>query len=101
VNTKTKYKLGSGDREIYDYPGIYGTKSEGTRLVDLRMEEEETKMRERMQPVLDAYVKSMKEKGLPGEEVLKWCQDYLKTAPLINKMIGLGASSLAPYSLGL
>jgi hypothetical protein len=34
-----------------------------------------------MKPVLDAYVKSMKEKGLPGEEVLKWCQDYLKTAP--------------------
>jgi len=26
-------------------------------------------------------VKSMKEKGLPGEEALKWCQDYLKTAP--------------------
>jgi len=43
--------------------------------------EEEAKMRERMKPVLDAYVKSMKEKGLPGEEVLKWCQDYLKTAP--------------------
>ncbi len=43
--------------------------------------EEEAKMRERMKPILDAYVKSMKEKGLPGEEVLKWCQDYLKTAP--------------------
>jgi TRAP-type C4-dicarboxylate transport system substrate-binding protein len=43
--------------------------------------EEEVKMRERMKPILDAYVKSMKEKGLPGEEVLKWCQDYLKTAP--------------------
>jgi TRAP-type C4-dicarboxylate transport system substrate-binding protein len=42
---------------------------------------EEKIMRERMQPVLDAYVKSMKKKGLPGEEVLKWCQDYLKTAP--------------------
>jgi TRAP-type C4-dicarboxylate transport system substrate-binding protein len=43
--------------------------------------EEEAKMRERMKPILDAYVKSMKEKSLPGEEVLKWCQDYLKTAP--------------------
>ncbi|HVP80370.1 MAG TPA: TRAP transporter substrate-binding protein [Thermodesulfobacteriota bacterium] len=43
--------------------------------------EEEARMRERMQPIFDAYVKSMKEKGLPGEEVLKWCQDYLKTAP--------------------
>jgi TRAP-type C4-dicarboxylate transport system substrate-binding protein len=44
--------------------------------------EEETRMRERMKPILDAYVKSMKEKGLPGEEALKWCQDYLKTAPV-------------------
>lgn len=43
--------------------------------------DEEVKMKQRMQPILDAYVKSMKEKGLPGEEVLKWCQDYLKTAP--------------------
>jgi len=43
--------------------------------------EEEARMRERMQPIFDAYVKSMKEKSLPGEEVLKWCQDYLKTAP--------------------
>ena len=38
-------------------------------------------MRERMKPVLDAYVKSMADKGLPGKEVLKWCLDYLKTAP--------------------
>jgi TRAP-type transport system periplasmic protein len=43
--------------------------------------EEEAVMRERMKPVLDAYVASMKEKGLPGAEALKWCQDYLKTAP--------------------
>jgi TRAP-type C4-dicarboxylate transport system substrate-binding protein len=43
--------------------------------------EEEAVMRERMKPVLEAYVASMKEKGLPGAEALKWCQDYLKTAP--------------------
>lgn len=43
--------------------------------------EEERVMKERMKPVLDAYVASMKEKGLPGAEALKWCQDYLKTAP--------------------
>jgi len=43
--------------------------------------EEQAQMKERMQPVLDAYVKSMNEKGLPGEKALKWCQDYLKTAP--------------------
>jgi len=38
-------------------------------------------MREKMQPVLDAYVKSMAEKGLPGREALDWCLNYLKTAP--------------------
>jgi TRAP-type transport system periplasmic protein len=43
--------------------------------------EEEAVMKERMKPVLEAYVASMKEKGLPGAETLKWCQDYLKTAP--------------------
>jgi len=42
---------------------------------------EEAKMREKMKPILDAYVKSMEEKGLPGEEALRWCQNYLKTAP--------------------
>jgi len=39
-------------------------------------------MRERMKPLFDSYVKSMQEKGLPGGEVLKWCMDYLKTAPV-------------------
>lgn len=43
--------------------------------------EEQAVMKQKMQPILDAYVASMKEKGLPGEEVLKWCLDYLKTAP--------------------
>jgi TRAP-type C4-dicarboxylate transport system substrate-binding protein len=38
-------------------------------------------MRQKMQPVLDAYVKSMTEKGLPGKEALDWCLNYLKTAP--------------------
>jgi TRAP-type C4-dicarboxylate transport system substrate-binding protein len=29
-------------------------------------------------PLLDDYVKSMKEKNLPGDQVLKFCLDYLK-----------------------
>jgi TRAP-type C4-dicarboxylate transport system substrate-binding protein len=44
--------------------------------------EEEAAMRKRMQPLFDNYVKSMQEKGLPGQEVLNWCVDYLKTAPV-------------------
>lgn len=41
VNAPSQYRLGPGEREVYDYPGIYGTRSEGDRLVNLRMEEEE------------------------------------------------------------
>lgn len=63
-----------------DVEGLEFAKKTGQKIV-YAPPEEEAKMRERMQPLLDAYMKSMKEKGLPGEEVLKWCQDYLKTAP--------------------
>jgi TRAP-type transport system periplasmic protein len=31
-----------------------------------------------VRPVLDDYIKEMKSKGLPGEEALKFCVDYLK-----------------------
>ena len=63
-----------------DEDGLEFAKKTGQKLVYANPAEE-AKMRERMKPILDAYVKSMKEKGLPGEEALKWCQDYLKTAP--------------------
>ncbi len=32
-----------------------------------------------MKPILDGYVKMTKAKGLPGDEALKFIQDYLKT----------------------
>ena len=63
-----------------DEDGLEFAKKTGQKIV-YATPEEETKMRERMKPLLEAYVKSMKEKGLPGEEVLKWCQDWLKSAP--------------------
>jgi TRAP-type C4-dicarboxylate transport system substrate-binding protein len=44
-------------------------------------EEEEAKTTEKMKPVLDKYVQKMKAKGLPGEEALKFCLDYIKTHP--------------------
>jgi TRAP-type C4-dicarboxylate transport system substrate-binding protein len=34
---------------------------------------------ERVHPVLDDYVRDMKSKGLPGDEALRFCIDYLKT----------------------
>jgi TRAP-type C4-dicarboxylate transport system substrate-binding protein len=40
--------------------------------------EENARWAARLRPMLDEYVKNMKAKGLPGEEALKFCQDYLK-----------------------
>jgi len=34
-----------------------------------------------MKPLHDAYLKNTTEKGLPGLETLKFCQDYIKTHP--------------------
>ena len=36
---------------------------------------------EKVQPILAKYVKDMKAKGLPGDEVLKFMHDYLKAHP--------------------
>ena len=37
-------RLGPGEREIYDYPGVYALKNEGDRLARIRMEEEEARI---------------------------------------------------------
>ncbi len=44
VTTDSKYQLGPGEREIYDYPGIYGNRSLGDRLTTIRIEEEEARI---------------------------------------------------------
>jgi len=43
--------------------------------------EEEAATAQKMKPILDGYVKMAKEKGLPGDEALKFCQDFLKKNP--------------------
>jgi TRAP-type C4-dicarboxylate transport system substrate-binding protein len=40
--------------------------------------EEEARWVEKAKPLFDDYVKKMKEKGLPGEDALKFVRDYLK-----------------------
>lgn len=40
--------------------------------------EEDDRWAASMKPILDEYVKDMKTKGLPGEEALKFCQEFLK-----------------------
>ena len=41
--------------------------------------EENARWVERVRPIVDEYVKGLNSKGLPGDEVLKFCMDYLKT----------------------
>ncbi|MCX8021347.1 MAG: TRAP transporter substrate-binding protein [Syntrophorhabdaceae bacterium] len=53
-------------------------KSKGVTFVTVSKEEEAATV-QKMRPILDAYVKMAKSKGLPGDEALKFCQDYLKT----------------------
>ena len=41
--------------------------------------EDEAATAQKMKPILDEYVKMAKSKGLPGDEALKFCQDFLKS----------------------
>lgn len=43
-SSTSKINLGTGQREIYDYPGGYGDNSGGERFTDMRMEEEEARI---------------------------------------------------------
>jgi TRAP-type transport system periplasmic protein len=43
--------------------------------------EEEARTAAKMGPAYDRYLTEMKEKGLPGEEAVKFCQEYVKTHP--------------------
>ena len=40
--------------------------------------EEDARWAAAMKPIFDEYVKDMKTKGLPGDEALQFCQEYLK-----------------------
>jgi TRAP-type C4-dicarboxylate transport system substrate-binding protein len=41
-------------------------------------EAENDQLTKKLRPMLDRYLKETKEKGLPGEEVLNFCNDFLK-----------------------
>lgn len=54
--------------------------SKGMKVVKISEEEAEL-TRQKLKPLLDDYVKRMAKLGLPGEESLKFCQDYIKNNP--------------------
>ncbi|MHC1742005.1 MAG: type VI secretion system Vgr family protein [Syntrophobacteraceae bacterium] len=44
ANVSSRQAQGSGQREIYDYPGLYMNKGQGEHFTTIRMEEEETRI---------------------------------------------------------
>jgi TRAP-type transport system periplasmic protein len=44
-------------------------------------QKEQAQTAEKMKPILEGYVKMAKSKGLPGDEALKFCQEFLKAHP--------------------
>jgi TRAP-type transport system periplasmic protein len=76
INKEWAGKTGDAWTEM-DKEGIdYGI-SKGMKVYDVSPEEEAV-TKEKMKPILDAYVASMKKLGLPGEESLKFCLDFVK-----------------------
>lgn len=66
--------------EAADIEGIEYGISKGLKVAKISAEEV-TATKKKMKPLFDAYLKNMKEKGLPGEECLKFCQDWLNANP--------------------
>lgn len=60
-----------------DVEGFDFIKAKGSKIITLS-KEEDAKWAEKVKPLLDEYVTNSKAKGLPGEEALKFCLDFLK-----------------------
>lgn len=60
--------------------GIEYASAKGMKIY--KLSPEDTKIAEKkVKPLLDEFVKNMKAKGLPGDEALKFCQDWLRAHP--------------------
>jgi TRAP-type C4-dicarboxylate transport system substrate-binding protein len=64
----------------FDKVGAEFAKSKGNQIITLS-KEEDTRWAKAVQPILQEYVAAMKAKGLPGEETLKFAQEWLKSNP--------------------
>jgi TRAP-type C4-dicarboxylate transport system substrate-binding protein len=63
-----------------DKEGIEYGLSKGMKIMKVS-KEDVAKSEALMKPLHDAYLKATADKGLPGLETLKFCQDYIKTHP--------------------
>jgi TRAP-type C4-dicarboxylate transport system substrate-binding protein len=76
LNDEYNEKFGKKWVEL-DAKAMEFAKSKGVTFVKVS-KEDEALTAQRMKPILDDYVKMTKAKGLPGDEALKFVQDYLK-----------------------
>jgi len=76
VSREWAVKQGKTWDEI-DAEGMEFVKARGNKIINLSPEED-AKWAEKVRPMLDAYVTNSKAKGLPGDEALKFCLDFLK-----------------------
>jgi TRAP-type transport system periplasmic protein len=60
-----------------DNNAVAFAKGKGVTFVKVS-KEDEAATAQKMKPILDDYVKMAKSKGLPGDEALKFCEDFLK-----------------------
>jgi TRAP-type C4-dicarboxylate transport system substrate-binding protein len=60
-----------------DKEGIEFAKAKGVKFINLS-KEEDARWAEKVKPLLTGYVTNAKAKGLPGDEALKFCVDFLK-----------------------
>jgi len=60
-----------------DMEGMEFIKARGNKVITLSAEED-TKWAEKVKPLLEGYVTNTKAKGLPGDEALKFCLEFLK-----------------------
>ena len=58
VSADSKQMLGPGEREIYDYPGDFGKREVGDQFVNVRMEEEEARMRAELKKKVQDFIRS-------------------------------------------
>lgn len=63
------------DKEGEDY-----LTQSGNKIVQVA-KEDQAKTAAKMKPLFDEYVQRMKAKGLPGDEALKFCLDYIRNNP--------------------
>ncbi len=61
-----------------DQDAIAFIKSKGGKLLPLS-KEEDARWAKAVRPLLDNYVEDMKKKGLPGDQALKFCLDFIAT----------------------